>query len=241
MSEIRISEIFGPTIQGEGALIGRPSVFVRTGGCDFRCGWCDTLYASLPEYRHEWIAMTPEEILVRVNALAGEHPILVTLSGGNPAIQPLAPLIAAGHAIGHRFAMETQGSLAPAWLEELDWLVLSPKPPSSGMAADWAALAACIDAAGSRPRTTLKIVVFDDLDYAFAREAAERHPTLPVYLQVGNPQVAAPNSAGAADPEADALHARFRWLADKVTRDHWFEATVLPQLHVLAWGNRRGV
>ena len=50
---IRISEIFGPTIQGEGPLIGRPSIFVRTGGCDYRCNWCDTLYAVLPEYRDE--------------------------------------------------------------------------------------------------------------------------------------------------------------------------------------------
>jgi organic radical activating enzyme len=48
---IRISKIFGPTIQGEGPLIGRPIVFVRTGGCDYRCSWCDTLYAVLPEYR----------------------------------------------------------------------------------------------------------------------------------------------------------------------------------------------
>ena len=39
---IAISEIFGPTIQGEGALIGKPTVFVRTGGCDYRCSWCDT-------------------------------------------------------------------------------------------------------------------------------------------------------------------------------------------------------
>jgi len=47
---VRISEIFGPTIQGEGPLIGRPTVFVRTAGCDYRCARCDTLYAVLPEY-----------------------------------------------------------------------------------------------------------------------------------------------------------------------------------------------
>jgi 7-carboxy-7-deazaguanine synthase len=50
---IRISEIFGPTIQGEGPLIGRPTVFVRTAGCDYRCTWCDTLYAVLLEYHDE--------------------------------------------------------------------------------------------------------------------------------------------------------------------------------------------
>ncbi|CUH42006.1 7-carboxy-7-deazaguanine synthase [Ruegeria atlantica] len=42
---LRISEIFGPTVQGEGALIGQPTVLVRSGGCDFRCSWCDSLHA----------------------------------------------------------------------------------------------------------------------------------------------------------------------------------------------------
>src|SRR6202046_1496627 len=57
MSEIRISEIFGPTVQGEGPLIGRPTVFVRTAGCDYRCAWCDTLYAVLPAYHRQWAFM----------------------------------------------------------------------------------------------------------------------------------------------------------------------------------------
>jgi len=84
MTAIPISEIFGPTVQGEGALIGKPTVFVRTGGCDFRCRWCDTLYAVLPTYRHDWSPMTSEEILGRVEQLTGGNPILVTVSGGNP-------------------------------------------------------------------------------------------------------------------------------------------------------------
>src|SRR5689334_14548897 len=89
---ILISEIFGPTIQGEGALIGKPTVFVRTGSCDYRCSWCDTLYAVLPEYKSDWRSMTTEEIFAEVQCLSGHKPILVTLSGGNPAIQPLGDL-----------------------------------------------------------------------------------------------------------------------------------------------------
>jgi len=85
---ILISEIFGPTVQGEGPLIGRPTVFVRTGGCDYRCAWCDTLYAVLPEHRGEWRLMAPAEIERRIEELAGNDPVLVTLSGGNPALQP---------------------------------------------------------------------------------------------------------------------------------------------------------
>jgi len=126
---ILISEIFGPTVQGEGPLVGRPTVFVRTGGCDYRCAWCDTLYAVLPEHRGEWVLMTPAEIETRIDELTGDKPVLLTLSGGNPALQPLAPLIELGHAKGHTFALETQGSVPAPWFTELGWLILSPKPP----------------------------------------------------------------------------------------------------------------
>lgn len=237
---IRISEIFGPTIQGEGPLIGRPSVFVRTAGCDYRCSWCDTLYAVLPRYHHEWVTMSPADIIARVDELAGGHPTLVTVSGGNPALQPVGPLIAHGRGKGHSFALETQGSVAQPWFAELDWMILSPKPPSSGMETDWATVEACIAAAAGRPRCVLKIVVFDDADYTYAQIAAARFPALPIYLQVGNP---APLATGAESDKADLddlLH-RFRWLAGKVTDDRWFAATVLPQLHVLTWGNKRGI
>lgn len=238
---IRISEIFGPTIQGEGPLIGRPTVFVRTAGCDYRCSWCDTLYAVLPEYREEWSHMTPSEVLARVNVLAANRPLLISLSGGNPALQPLDSLITLGHRSGHSFAMETQGSVAQQWFAYLDWLILSPKPPSSGMTTDWNALGACVEAAGGRPRCILKIVIFDEADYDFARTAASHCPKLKIYLQVGNPEPL--RAAGKAMPEtADILDLmrRLRWLVDRTVTDRWFDVTVLPQLHVLAWGNKRG-
>lgn len=50
--DIRVSEIFGPTIQGEGALIGEPTVFVRTGGCDYRCVWYNTMHTVNNEFHH---------------------------------------------------------------------------------------------------------------------------------------------------------------------------------------------
>lgn len=246
---IRISEIFGPTVQGEGPLIGRPTVFVRTGGCDYRCRWCDTLYAVLPEYRDGWRLMAPAAILQRVAACTGGVPVLISLSGGNPALQPLAPLIAEGHRKGHTFALETQGSVAQAWFAALDWLLLSPKGPSSGMGTDWRAFDDCLAAAAAGPRCVLKVTVFGDDDYAYARAAAARHPALPVYLQVGNPMPATTDEGWASDADmsardkatSDELMRRFRWLVSKVATDRWYTATVLPQLHVLAWGNKRGV
>ena len=234
---IRISEIFGPTIQGEGPLIGQPTVFVRTGGCDYRCAWCDTLYAVLPEHRDEWAPMTAATIMAQVDVLAGGKPILVTMSGGNPALQPLDDLIALGRE-RHRFALETQGSVAQPWFAALDWLILSPKPPSSLTSTDASSVAACLAAAAGKPRCALKIVVFDEADYAYAKEMGARFPAVPIYLQVGNP---APLSSAGERADIDDLMRRLRWLAAKVVADRWFEAQVLPQLHVLAWGNKRGV
>lgn len=239
---IRVSEIFGPTIQGEGPLIGCPTVFVRTGGCDYRCTWCDTPFAVLPVYGNDWRFVTSLEILARVDELAGGSAILVTLSGGNPALQPLGSLIRLGRRNGHTFALETQGTLAQPWFAELDWMILSPKAPSSGVETDWKAFEVCLQAAREQPHCVLKIVIFDNVDYAYARAAAARYPALPVYLQVGNSAPLAAIEGAVTDASAiDEILQRFRWLVCKVTSDHWFAATVLPQLHVLAWGNKRGV
>lgn len=234
--DIRISEIFGPTIQGEGALIGRPTVFVRTGGCDYRCTWCDTLYAVESKYRHEWKDMSTEEIFERVKELSQGKPIMVTLSGGNPAIQPLGPLIKTGKKEDYGFALETQGSVTQDWFAFLDVLTLSPKPPSSGMKTDWKIFDDCVKAAGNGPAISLKIVVFDEDDYAYAKDAAAKYPHLPVYLQPGNPAPPPPQIVDKA-----ALNERLRWLVERVSNDNWFNVHVLPQLHVMLWGNERGV
>ncbi|WP_170406279.1 7-carboxy-7-deazaguanine synthase QueE [Ruegeria arenilitoris] len=236
MTRLRISEIFGPTIQGEGALIGEPTVFVRTGGCDYRCSWCDSLHAVDTAYRHDWAAMSTDAVWDRVHALSGGRPLTVSLSGGNPVIQDFAPLIARGRAKGYRFACETQGSIAKPWFGELDTLVLSPKPPSSGEDVDWNAFAACIEAAQDGPKVVMKIVIFDEADYNWARAVADRYPALPLYLQPGN-AVVDPDLP--VDPQT--LSDRLLWLVEKVTADGWFTPRVLPQLHVLLWGNKRGV
>ncbi len=239
-SLIRISEIFGPTIQGEGVLIGQPTVFVRTGGCDYRCSWCDSLHAVESRFRADWKPMSVEAIWADVRALSSGRPLTVSLSGGNPAIQPLGDLIAHGHGLGYRFALETQGSIAKPWFADLDVLVLSPKPPSSGMKTDFAALADCLAMAGEKPRIVLKFVIFDEADYAFAGRVASLHPGLPVYLQPGN-HTPPPPEADDAVIDLDGIMERMHWLVDRVIADGWFSATVLPQLHVLLWGNRRGV
>ena len=87
------------------------------------------------------------------------------------------------------------------------------------------------------PQLSLKVVVFDEADYQFAREVAARHPDLPFYLQVGNHT---PESQGHA-VDFSGLTDRLEWLLARAMQDGWTEATILPQLHVLLWGNKRGV
>ena len=237
---ITVSEVFGPVIQGEGGVIGRPTVFVRTGGCDYRCSFCDSLFAVLPEHRGLWRKMGTEEVFEEVQRLS-PRPILVTLSGGNPALQPLGDLIKLGHEHGYTFAIETQGTVSKPWFSDLDHLTISPKPPSSNMETDWRKLDACVEAGGPRTEVLLKVVVMDDADYAYAREVAARYPDVPMYLQVGNdnPPGAAPDDP--TEPDVRGLLDRYAWLAEKVVAEGWNDVTVLPQLHVLVYGNRRGV
>jgi 7-carboxy-7-deazaguanine synthase len=225
-----IIEIFGPVIQGEGAMIGKQTHFVRFGGCDYQhCAWCDSLYAVLPdEVRRNSTRMSTDEIVERLRELNPATP-WITLSGGNPALHQLGPLVAALHGAGYRVAVETQGSRYRPWLAETDLVTISPKPPSSGMTPDLEAL----DRFVTLPGANLKVVVFDDADLGFAKMVHRRYPGVPCYLQVGNHL--------GADTTATLL-AKLDWLAQAALADPALaEAVVLPQLHVLMYGNRRGV
>src|SRR5439155_8688013 len=186
---IPVVEIFGPTIQGEGAEAGIPTHFVRVGGCDFRCSWCDTMYAVDPQIvRATADKLSSEEIVARVEALDG-RPEWVTISGGNPALHELDDVVSGLHGAGFRVSAETQGSRWESWLGNVDRLTISPKPPSSGMATPRngeqleAFMQRAIAAAHSE--AVLKIVVFDDADLAWARDVAARWRDLPLYLSAG--------------------------------------------------------
>jgi 7-carboxy-7-deazaguanine synthase len=233
---LAISEIYGPVIQGEGAVIGTPTVFVRTGGCDYRCSWCDSLHAVLPEYAGTWEALTAAEVFARVQACTNAVPCLITLSGGNPALQPCAKVIGLAHQAGYTVGIETQGSLARPWFSALDELVVSPKPPSSGMPYRADRLQRVLASAGPHTRVSLKVVVFNETDYAFARMIGASFPSVPLFLQVGNPNP--PQTDCTPDPLAllTALDA----LQQRVLTDRWYTVRVLPQLHTLLYGNQRG-
>lgn len=233
MTQLTISEIFGPTLQGEGHLIGVQTVFVRTGGCDYRCRWCDTLYAVDPKFNASWTKHSSAQVFEQIELLSGNTPLWVTLSGGNPALQDCAELIEMGHAKGYRFCMETQGSVVKPWFHLLDHLTLSPKPPSSGMHTDYAKLTACVNSI-AHDKLSFKIVIADKDDLLWARELANDYAHFVFYLQPCHPI-----HEEAKWQNEDALQA-VRDLHQWVTALQWNEARILPQMHLLLWGGERG-
>jgi 7-carboxy-7-deazaguanine synthase len=115
-----VSEIFF-SLQGEGELTGVPSVFVRASGCNLRCNWCDTPYAS-------W---TPEGTPQSVGAIVAEvarHPARhVVLTGGEPMLAREMPELAAAlKARGHHLTIETAATIPPDGIP-CDLASLSPK------------------------------------------------------------------------------------------------------------------
>ena len=238
MTSLKIAEIFGPTIQGEGALIGKPTVFIRAGGCDYRCSWCDSLHAVDSQYRHSWILMSLEDIWQRVTDLSNNKPLTITLSGGNPAIQNFGPLIDHGHHYGYSFAMETQGSIAQEWFQNLDHLILSPKPPSSGENINWGNFEQCLKA-GNSDKIILKMVILDEEDYLWAKNVSLEYPNFSVYLQPVNHTP--PSHIDDLNIDMAGIINRMDWLVNRALSDQWFDAHILPQLHVLIWGNKTGV
>jgi len=73
--------------------VGMPSVFVRFGGCDFRCRWCDSMFAVKKKYETEWQNLSVAEIVEQVQSLSRSSKPTITLTGGNPALFDLADLI----------------------------------------------------------------------------------------------------------------------------------------------------
>lgn len=228
---VPINEIFGPTIQGEGVMIGCPTIFVRTQGCDFSCQWCDTKYA-LPRIAPEMKRLTVEQIVDTIEDIR-RGVSWVTLSGGNPLIHDLGPLIRELHQTDMLVAVETQGSIYKVWVEECDTVVVSPKPPSSGIPfteSMWHTL----DKFLALPVSCLKIVVSTEEDLEFVRGLSRKYEDTPISVQPCNT---------VGEDTTESLLEKLRWLTDKIVNDQELgeHVVILPQLHVLMYGNKRGV
>lgn len=131
---IRICEIY-PSIQGEGLLTGTSSVFVRTSGCNLRCWFCDTPFAS---WRPEGEYLEIEPIIEQIRGHQSSH---VVLTGGEPMIFSALPQLArAIRSLGLHLTIETAGTI---WRSlECDLWSISPKLSGSlpKIAGSWPAV-----------------------------------------------------------------------------------------------------
>ncbi|MEN8700032.1 7-carboxy-7-deazaguanine synthase QueE [Bacillus infantis] len=241
MSKIPVMEIFGPTIQGEGMVIGQKTMFVRTAGCDYSCSWCDSSFTWDGTGKEQIRQMDAEEIWNELKAIGGEGFSFVTISGGNPALlKNLGKLIALLKKENIKLCLETQGSRWQDWFYSIDELTISPKPPSSGMKTDFEILDDIFKRLADRftHQVSLKVVIFDENDFEYSKEVMKRYPGIPFYLQAGNENLSAANN----DEFLTEQLKKYSWLIEKAMLDDELkEVRVLPQLHTFVWGNKRGV
>ena len=107
------------TIQGEGVYSGKSAYFIRTGGCDVKCWWCD-VKDSWDESKHPRISV--KDLVERAKE---SNPAFVVITGGEPLLHDLGPLTREFHKAGLKIHIETSGS--SAYSGEIDWVTLSPK------------------------------------------------------------------------------------------------------------------
>lgn len=239
MKKIPVLEIFGPTIQGEGMLIGQKTMFIRTGGCDYRCSWCDSAFTWDGSQKAE--LLTADDVWKRLREKGGLRFSHVTISGGNPALhEGIGEVITALKASNIKTAVETQGTLWQDWMMDIDEVTISPKPPSSQMETSWEQLDKYVERLKGRSQKQLniKVVIFDEKDIRYAETVHQRYPEVPFYIQTGNPHIESEDNQWLLSQ----LLAKYEWLIETVLASEYLnEVKVLPQLHTLLWGNKQGV
>jgi 7-carboxy-7-deazaguanine synthase len=228
---MRISELFY-SIQGEGKLAGVPSVFVRASGCNLRCVWCDTPYAS---WDPEGNDMTIEQIVQRVTDFGAKH---VVITGGEPMIMPdVAALCAALKDGGHHITVETAATVwKPA---KMDLASLSPKLSNS---TPWEREGGRFAQAHEKQRMNMPVIQqFIDASPAFQlkfvvseEKDLEEINTLLAKLARWTPSDVLLMPEGT---DAQTLSSRAAWISDVCKRTGF---RYCPRLHVELYGNTRG-
>ena len=208
---MRICEIFH-SIQGEGLMMGVPTTFVRTVGCNLRCEWCDTQYSM--DGGEE---MSLDAIMDRIGDV--KH---VCVTGGEPMLQPEMPeLLGRLISAGKQVVLETNGSVDLSQVPKGPLMLVSMdiKCPSSGMTDRM--LYSNLSLLSRKDQ--LKFIVRDDEDFDFALEVLKMYPvdTNVIFGPVGGT-------------------VKLEWLVERVLGSG-VDARVLPQLHKIIWGDKRAV
>jgi 7-carboxy-7-deazaguanine synthase len=228
---MRLAELFY-SIQGEGKLMGVPSVFVRASGCNLRCIWCDTPYAS---WQPEGENVSVGEIVKRVEEHGARH---VVITGGEPMIMPdIGELCEALKERGHHITIETAATVFE--VVKVDLASLSPKlansTPTDHEGGRFAraheekrlnipVIQQFID---SSPEFQLKFVICVPGDLEEIRGLLKQ-------LKNWSPADVLLMPEGI---ERGALEERSAWLGEICKREGF---RFCPRLHVMLYGNRRG-
>lgn len=238
---LSVAELFA-SYQGEGASLGRPAVFVRLGGCNLACAWCDSAYTwdgRRFDLNHELRPLTASAVIAEVSRLAGERIRRLIVTGGEPLLwrSRLYPLLHWAHHARYTTEIETNGTIRPpeAITPYLHHYRVSPKLAHAGMSDAERINAAALGYFARLPagRSTFKFVVRAtpddardaDLDAVAALAAA--HGINPARVWVM-----------AEGTSAAGQLTGLRALADAVLARGW---NLTPRLHTLIWEDRRGV
>ncbi|WP_430406962.1 7-carboxy-7-deazaguanine synthase QueE [Fluviicola sp.] len=152
------------TLQGEGKYTGTSAYFIRLGGCDVGCVWCDV--------KESWDAdVHPKMSVEELKNIVAQYPAdLVVITGGEPAMYDLTILIEALHSIGKYVAIETSGT--SNLIGNVDWYTFSPKK-----------FKAPVEEAYMKA-SELKIVIFHKSDLAWAEDHSKKvNENCVLYLQ----------------------------------------------------------
>jgi 7-carboxy-7-deazaguanine synthase len=227
---VKIAEIFY-SIQGEGTLVGVPSVFVRTSGCNLRCVWCDTPYAS---WNPEGGEMSLDALLQAVRDFGCRH---VVLTGGEPMIAPgVAELTRLFREAGLHITIETAGTVFAE--VACDLMSISPKlansTPTERESGRWAAVH---ERLRFQPDVLKKLMAAHDYQLKFVVAAAGDVAE----LERMRLELNAPVEKVLVMPEGvtrEAMQQRGLWLAE-LCKQHGYRFS--PRLHIDIWGDKRGV
>jgi 7-carboxy-7-deazaguanine synthase len=223
---LKIAELFY-SLQGEGSLVGVPSVFIRTSGCNLRCSWCDTPYTS---WQPEGNELSIEQILDEVKAHPARH---VVVTGGEPMILPeIVPLCDRLCALGLHITIETAGTVfRPV---ACDLMSISPKLSNSTPSGPWATQH---DRLRIQPGTLGELIgrYPYQLKFVIARpDDLDEVRTLLETLRADRERVILMPEG----TDREVLRERSVWLAE-ICKSEGFRFS--PRLHVELYGNQRGV
>lgn len=174
---MNVSEIFF-SLNGEGLLIGVPTVFVRLSGCNLDCAWCDTPYAR------KGTEKSVEDIVKAVRMCDNGFCSWVLITGGEPLIQDIHELVINLKKAGYTIGIETNGSIYKGVLTTCDFISVDVKPPSSKNPTTDVKTFNRIVTVIKKKNGQVKAVIADENDYNFVYKLVKEHEiTVPVVLQ----------------------------------------------------------